>query len=123
MAEQSGPSVDAIQAKQAALSARHDTVADADRVLADTVLGAHAATVATRDRLDAIAAEIDDCVQNQAAFAVATPLGAREFQKFLIAKHRELISIVVEARRDDAARQVLLESLRPQYSGSGELSG
>jgi hypothetical protein len=118
MAEQSGPSVAGIEAKQAMLSARHHTAADADHVLADTLLGARAATVAARDRLDAIATEIDECVQNQNTLAVDTSLGAREFRKFLIAKHRELIAIVVGARRDDAARQALLESLRAQYTSS-----
>jgi hypothetical protein len=118
MAEQSGPSMAAIQAKQTGLAARDRATADADRVLADTVLGAHTATVAAADRLDAIAAEIDDCVRNQSAFAVDTSLGAREFQKFLITRHRELVAIVTEAQRDDAARATLLESLRSQYSTS-----
>jgi hypothetical protein len=116
MAEQSGPSVAAIQAEQAALSARHHTAADADHVLAEALLGAHAATVSARERLDTVAAEIDHRVRDQAALAVDTPVGAREFQKFLIAKHRELIVIVSEAHRDDAARRELLESLRPRYS-------
>ncbi|MGH3563137.1 MAG: DUF4226 domain-containing protein [Mycobacterium sp.] len=116
MAEQSGPSVAAIQAKQAALSARHSRAADTDHVLAEALQGAHGTAVAARNRLDAIAAEIDDCVQNQAALAVDTPLGARELQKLLIAKHRELIAVVEEAYHDDAAKQALLESLRARYS-------
>jgi predicted RNA methylase len=122
MAEQSGPSVAALQAKQAALSARHSTAADADHVLAEAALGAHSATVAARKRLDAIVAEIDDCVRHQAALALDTPLGAREFRKFLIVKHRELITIVAEAHGDDAAKQAVLESLRPQYSDSASPS-
>jgi hypothetical protein len=116
MADQSGRSVDALKARQAALSARHTAAADADRVLEETILSARAATVAARDRLDDIAAEIDDCVQNQAAFAVDTALGARELQKFLIVKHRELIAIVTEAHRDDAAKRAVLESLQPKYT-------
>lgn len=122
MAEQSGPSMAAVRAMTAALSARRDTAADADRVLVDAVRGAHAATVAARRRLDAIGAEIDDCVRHQAAFAVDTPLGAHEFQRVLLAKHRELIAIAAEAQRDDAAKRALLESLRAQYSTTpGEL--
>jgi hypothetical protein len=122
MAEQSGPSVAAIQAKQAALTARYRTAAGADHVLTGALLGAHAATVAARERLDAIAAEIDACVQNQAALAVDTPLGARELQKLFIVKYRELIAVVAEAHRDDAAKQALLESLGPQYSSSTSAS-
>ncbi|HET9876865.1 MAG TPA: DUF4226 domain-containing protein [Mycobacterium sp.] len=118
MAEQSGPSAAALRAKQAALSARQGATSDADQVLAEILRGAHATTVAARERLDAIAAEIDDCLQRSAVFAVDTPLGAREFQRFLVAKHRELIAIVAEAQRDDAAKRALLESLRPQYPKS-----
>lgn len=118
MAEQAGLSIDAIQEKQAALSKRHGAAADADRVLAEALVSAHAATVEGVRRLDAIAAEIDRAVEDQAAIGVDTPTGAREFQKFLIAKQREIIAVVGHARELDGAKKAVLEKLLPHYTAS-----
>lgn len=121
MSEQAGSSADALQARQAALAMQHSAAADADRVLVDALVSTHAATVEGVSRLDAIAAEINDAVQNQAALAVDTPMGAREFQRFLIAKQREIMAIVSHAHELDSAKKTVLETLRSQYvSPAGE---
>ena len=116
MAEQTGHSVAAIQARQAVLTTQHRTAIDADRVLAGALASAHATTVEGLSRLDAIAEEIADAVQRQAALATDTPMGAREFQKFLIAKQREIMAVVSTARDMDSAKKTVLEGLRQQYS-------
>jgi Domain of unknown function (DUF4226) len=118
MAEQSGPSIAAIQARQAALSNRHSAVADADRVLADVLTGAHAAMRDSTIRLDAIAAEIDHAVRHQTGLAIDTPLGAHEFQNFLAAKQREIAAVVAQAHELGRAKRAVLESLRTQYAAS-----
>jgi hypothetical protein len=116
MAEQAGGSVEAIGARQAALSARHAASAEADQVLAEALAGAHAATVEGIRRLDAIAAEIDGAVTNQAALALDTATGAREFQKFLIAKQQEISAVVSQARGLDGATRTALDKLREHYT-------
>jgi hypothetical protein len=116
MAEQASSSVAAIRARQAALLNRHGELADADRTLAAALASAYAATVEAVSRLDAIAAEIDIAAQNQRALAMDTPVGARAFHKFLIAKQREIIAIVSDAREFERAQKTALESLRTQYS-------
>jgi Domain of unknown function (DUF4226) len=118
MAEQAGNTGAAIQARLAALSARYDTAADADRVLADALAAAHAATVDSVNRLDAITAEIDRAVQNQAALAIDTGMGALEFQKFLIARQREIITVVSRAHDLDSVKKAALEALRSHYAVS-----
>jgi Domain of unknown function (DUF4226) len=118
MPEQAGRSVVAIGERQAALSTRHAAVADADRALADALAEAHAATVEAVRRLDGIAAEIDAAVANQAAFGLDTAMGAREFQKFLIAKQREISAVVSTARELGDAKKAELETLREHYTGS-----
>ncbi len=118
MAEQAGSSVEAIRAEQAALLSRHGELADADHALAAALAGAHAAAVEAVSRLDAIAAEIETAVHNQVALEIDTPMGAREFHKFLIAKQREIIAIVSDARELDRVKKAALESLRTQYSTS-----
>ena len=118
MSEQAGPSVAAIQARQSALASQYGTVADADRVLAEVLASAHAAIRESIRRLDAIAEEIDRAAVHHAEFGIDTPLGAREFQKFLLAKQREIAAVVVGARDFDHAKKGVLDNLRSLYSAS-----
>jgi len=118
MPEQAGRSIAAIGEHQAALATRHAAVADADRALAHALAEAHAATVEAVRRLDGIAAEIDGAVANQAALGLDTAMGAREFQKFLIAKQREISTVVSSARELGDAKKAVLDTLREHYTGS-----
>jgi hypothetical protein len=116
MAEQAGGAVEAIGARQAALSARHAASAEADQALVEALAGAHAATVEGIRRLDAIETEIDGAVMNQAALALDTAMGAREFQKFLIAKQQEISAVVSQTRGVDGATRAALDKLREHYT-------
>lgn len=118
MAEQAGRSIDAIGAGQAALARQHAATADADRVLADTLASAHAATVEGIRRLDAIEAEINHAVANQTAIGLDTAMGAREFQKFLIGKQREIQAVVSDVHELSVAKKDLLEKLTAHYTAS-----
>ncbi len=115
MADQTGDSVAAIRARQHALAGQHSAVAEADQVLADALASAHAATVEGVNRLDAIAHEIDGAVHNQAALAIDTPVGRREFHRFLIAKQREILATVAHARELNEAKSVVVKGLWDQY--------
>jgi len=114
--EHAGPSVAALQARQAALASQRDTVADADRVLAEVLASAHAAIRESVRRLDAIADEIDRAASGRTELAVDTAMGAREFQKFLVAKQREIAAVVADAHELGRAKTVVLEGLRAQYT-------
>jgi uncharacterized protein DUF4226 len=116
MAEQSGGAIEEIATRQALLSARHAAAAEADRALVEALAAAHAATVEGISRLDAIAAEIDGAVTNQAGLALDTAIGAREFQKFLIAKQQEISAVVSHARELDGATRAALDTLREHYT-------
>ena len=118
MTEQGGPSVAAIQARQSALADQHGTVADADRVLAEVLASAHAAMRKGARRLDAIADQIDHATLHQASLAIDTPMGAREFQRFLLAKQREITAVVEDARELSRAKSAVLEGLRDRYTAS-----
>lgn len=115
MAEQSEPAQAAAEAKQNVLSARQRTAAEADAALSDVLGDAHTAAVEGRARVDEIAAQIEDWVADQNAFAVDTPMGARELQRLLLSKQRELADVVAEAYRDDADRQAKLNALYARY--------
>lgn len=116
MSEQAGPSVGAIQARQSALAGQHAIASDADRVLAEVLASAHAATRASIRRLDAIAEEIESAATERADLAVDTPMGAREFRRFLVDKQREIATVVSDARELDRAKRVVLDGLCAQYA-------
>ena len=115
MSEQAGPSVSAIQARQSGLASQHSTAADADRVLADVLASAHAATRESIRRLDSIAEEIDRAATGRSYLAVDTPMGAREFHRFLADKQREIATVVDNARELGRAKKAVLDGLRAQY--------
>ena len=117
-AGQAGGAIDAIAQRQAALSAHHVASTEADRTLAEALATAHSVTVESIRRLDAIAAEIDGAVKNQAALALDTAMGARQFQKFLIAKQQEISAVVSQGRDIDGATRARLDTLRENYTSS-----
>jgi hypothetical protein len=116
MAEQTGPSVGAMAAQRAALASRRDAAADTDRVLTEVLATAHAAMRESVGRLATIEGDIERAVSKQSA--VDTPLGAREFQRFLVAKQREIAAVVAHAHELARAKSVVLEGLREQYAAS-----
>ncbi|MCV7410400.1 hypothetical protein AWC05_20925 [Mycobacterium florentinum] len=120
MSEQTGPSLAAIQARQSAMASQHDSVAEADRALMEVLASAHAATRESIRRLDAIADEIERAVPQHNSPALDTSMGAREFQKFLVAKQREIAAVVADARALDRAKTAVLESLRGEYGVSAD---
>ncbi|MEE6136168.1 DUF4226 domain-containing protein [Mycobacterium sp. 050128] len=118
MSEQTGHSLTAIQARQSAMATRHDSVAEADCALMDVLASAHAAMRESIRRLDAIGDEIERAVPQQRSLGVDTPMGAREFQKFLVAKQREIAAVVADACELDRAKSAVLKGLRAQYGVS-----
>ncbi|MHA7648738.1 DUF4226 domain-containing protein [Mycobacterium sp. ML4] len=114
MSEQTGSSIAAIAARQAALSARHRAATDADRVLTETLASAHEAVRSSLRRLDAIADEIERARE----LAVDAPLGAREFQRFLLARQRDVAAVVTGVRELSRAKSVVLQELRTHYRHS-----
>lgn len=119
MPEQPGLSLEAVEARRSTLASQHGATSDADRVLTDVLTTAHAAARESVRRLDAIAEQIDRAVVQQAALAVDTPMGAREFQKFLLSKQREITTVVAGARELAQAKKAALENLRAQYTADG----
>lgn len=111
MSDQAGFSIAAIAARQAELAIRHRTATDADRVLTETLASAHEALVDSLRRLDAIADEIERARR----LAVDAPLGAREFQRFLLAKERDIAAVVTDARESSRAKGTVLQRLQAQY--------
>ena len=116
MTEQPGPSVEAVEARRSALASQHGIASEADRVLNEVLTSAHDAARQSVRRLDSIAEQIDHATVNQANLALDTPMGAREFRRFLMDKQREIASVVAEARELGQAKAAVLQNLRAQYA-------
>jgi hypothetical protein len=116
MPEQPGPSLEAVEARRSALATQHGAASEADRVLTEVLNSAHQAARESVRRLDAIAEQIDHATLSQADLALDTPMGAREFQKFLMAKQHEIATVVADAREFGRAKSAVLQSLRAQYA-------
>lgn len=116
MPEQPGHSLEAVEARRSTLASQHGAASEADLVLTDVLNTAHSAACESVRRLDAIAEQIDHAVVQQANLAVDTPMGAREFHKFLLDKQREIAAVVAGARELAQAKRAALENLRAQYT-------
>lgn len=120
MSEQSGRAAAAIEGLRASLASRHGAAADADQVLSDALVSAHAAAMDGMHRLEALRAEIESAAQQHEALSVDTPLGAREFQKYLLAKQREIIAIVSDVATLSESKVAVLKSLQASYSAPAD---
>lgn len=115
MAEEAGRTIDAVAARLNSVTERDTALSDADRRLAEVVAGAHAVAVAALERLNSIQAEIDTAVAVPAAFAMDTPAGALEFQRFLLSKQHEIVAVVSRAADEAEAKAAALQQLLDSY--------
>ncbi len=109
-----GDSGDALQAARRQLAARDADLADADRMLAETVAGAHRIAVESIGRIEAIASEIEAATDQPKDSAA----GGREVGRHLVAKSRELADVVSQASDAVHAKTVVLRQLADRYRTS-----
>ncbi|MGV0624703.1 DUF4226 domain-containing protein [Mycolicibacter minnesotensis] len=118
MAGQEGVFADAARAREAQLVRRLATSVELDRSFEKILRGAHLYNLQSRQRLDAIDAEI-----RQAAAAwrgLDTPAGARQFQAFLAVKARQIHQIVAAAATDSQQRAGQVQALTGRYPLGGD---
>lgn len=119
MPEELGAHADAARNREAALAGRLRTTTQLDRAFVATVRGAAQAALLARRRLDSIEAEIRDALADQQALALDTPAGARQFQRFLTVKTRDIHQVIADTVADSRARAQVVRSLGGGYSVEG----
>lgn len=112
MSRPGDPSEDALASAGPVLAQRGQDLFDADREFDGLLRAAHELSATAVARLDQISASIESAVQ---AHPIESPVEAREFSRFLLAKHREVIAIVGEARADIDAKTVALQAMIDRY--------
>lgn len=115
MSESIGSPMAAFRERQNVLAGKYSASAEADRTLSEVLSSAHQTMLDSIRRLDAIAAEIERA--QQAKLAADTPLGSREYQRFLVDKQREIATIVTNAREISHAKSLVLHDLQDRYRG------
>ncbi|GFG71589.1 DUF4226 domain-containing protein [Mycolicibacter senuensis] len=118
MPEVTGVFADAARAREDQLVQRLTTSVELDRSFEEILRDAHQFNVQSRQRLDALEAEIR---QAAAAWpALNTPAGARQFQAYLSGKTREIHKIVADAAADSQRRAAQVQALTGRYPLRGD---
>lgn len=109
-----GESGDALEAARRLLAARDADLADADRVLAETVSGAHRIAMESIGRIESIASDIEAATGQPRDSAAS----AREVGRHLVAKNREIAEVVSDAKDAVHTETVVLKQLADRYRTS-----
>ncbi len=111
-----GQAAEAIRDAESALAHQNSTAAQVDLQVVTAVLNAHAANAAGAAGLDRLQREIEAAVLSRTD--LDTPAGAREFQRFLIGKLREIRTVVDTAGLDATSKAALAAALASLYASA-----
>ncbi|HET9876962.1 MAG TPA: DUF4226 domain-containing protein, partial [Mycobacterium sp.] len=118
--EQQGVAARVMKNMEAALSQQQSATAEFDRQVIEALLHAHKTTVAGRRLLDDLESQIETAART---WDLSTTTGAREFQRFLIAKLGQIVKVVEEANDDDTSKQALAAAWAALYMSQAGQDG
>jgi hypothetical protein len=113
---QEGDAADAIRSAEVALAHQNSTTAQVDLQVVTAVLNAHRKAAASRDALNALQRDIEAAVATRSD--LDTPAGARDFQRYLIGKLRDIQAVVAGASLDDTSNSALMAAWTSLYNSS-----
>jgi Domain of unknown function (DUF4226) len=113
---QEGDAADAIRNAEAALAQQNSATAQLDLQVITAVLNAHQQTAEGREALDTLQHEIEAAVRTRSD--LDTPAGARDFQRFLIGKLKDIRAVVAKASLDDTSKSALMAAWMSLYNSS-----
>jgi hypothetical protein len=118
---QQGDAADAIRGAEAALAHQNSTTAQVDLQVVTAVLNAHQQNAEGREALNSLQHDIEAAVTTRSD--LDTPAGARDFQRFLIGKLRDIRAVVANASLDDTSNSALMAAWMALYNSAGRESG
>lgn len=113
---ESGEAADAIAHAEAALAQQNSASSQLDMQVVSAILNAHLRAVDGRDALIRLQRETEAAVQTRSD--LDTPAGARDFQRFLIGKLRDIREVVLNASLDDTSKSALMAAWTSLYDAS-----
>lgn len=121
MQHQLGDAAEAIRCAESLLAHQNSTAAQIDLQVVNAILNAHAKTSDGRDALDALQHEVQTAVRTRTD--LDTPSGARDFQRFLITKLRDIRTVVADTGLDDTSKSALMAAWTSLYDVSRTAAG
>jgi uncharacterized protein DUF4226 len=111
---QEGAAADAIRNAEVALAHQNSTTAQVDLQVITAVLNAHQKAAAGKEALTRLQRDIEGAVSTRSD--LDTPAGARDFQRFLIGKLRDIRAVVAGASLDDTSNSALMAAWTSLYN-------
>ncbi len=111
---QQGDAADAIRNAEVALAHQNSTTAQVDLQVVTAVLNAHQKGAAGTEALAKLQRDIEGAVTTRSD--LDTPAGARDFQRFLIGKLRDIRAVVANASLDDTSNSALMAAWTSLYN-------
>jgi hypothetical protein len=113
---QEGDAADAIRNAEVALAHQNSTTAQVDLQVVTAVLNAHQKTTAGTHALNRLQRDIEGAVATRSD--LDTPAGARDFQRYLIGKLRDIRAVVAGASLDDTSNSALMAAWTSLYNST-----
>jgi hypothetical protein len=113
---QEGAAADAIRNAEAALAHQNSATAQVDLQVVTAVLNAHQKNAEGREALNRLQHDIESAVTTRSD--LDTPAGARDFQRFLIGKLRDIRDVVANASLDDTSNSALMAAWTSLYDST-----
>ena len=113
---QQGAAAKAIADAEAALAHQNSSSSQLDLQVVSAILNAHLKTVEGSEALSRLQQETETAVRTRSD--LDTPAGARDFQRFLISKLRDIRAVVADASLDDTSKSTLMAAWTSLYNAS-----
>lgn len=113
---QQGEAAEAIANAEAALAHQNSASSQLDLQVISAILNAHLEAVEGREALNKLQEETEAAVRTRSD--LDTPAGARDFQRFLIGKLRDIRAVVANASLDDTSKSALMAAWTSLYDAS-----
>lgn len=113
---QLGDAAEAIRSAEARLAHQNSAVAQIDLQVVSAILNAHLQTLQGRGALDTLQQDIQAAVRTRTD--LDTPAGARDLQRFLIGKLRDIRTVVADTGLDDTSKSALMAAWTSLYDSS-----
>jgi len=113
---QQGDAADAIRNAEVALAQQNSITAQVDLQVVAAVLNAHERSAAGGEALDKLQHDIEAAVTTRSD--LDTPAGARDFQRYLIGKLRDIRAVVASASLDDTSNSALMAAWTSLYNSA-----
>ncbi|OBI87396.1 DUF4226 domain-containing protein [Mycobacterium sp. 1245805.9] len=111
-----GEAAEAMAGAEAALAHQNSTSSQLDMQVITAILNAHLKNVEGREALSKLQRETEAAVLTRSD--LDTPAGARDFQRFLIGKLKDIRAVVLNASLDDTSKSALMAAWTSLYDAS-----